>query len=141
MEEDWDTREILPADAQEEQAGSRCGCSGSPPFSCPFSVTVEPVLFLSMFSLVLQMPLNTQYLWERISEDVGYNGTRGGAGCGNSSAEHDPLQKVASFWSSMRISYADWRTKRTWAPQSRDVIIVVNVEDLEEDMNYTEVHE
>lgn len=110
MEEDSDTREIMSADTlrpleeqealeeqaeQAEQAGSRSGCSGSPPFACPLSVTVEPVLFLSMFSLALQMPLYTQYLWDRISEDVGYNGTRrGGGGCGNSSAEHEPLQKV-----------------------------------------------
>ncbi|XP_060744327.1 proton-coupled folate transporter [Tachysurus vachellii] len=103
MEEESDTREILSADAlrpleeQEEEVevveGSRSRCSGSPPFACPFSVTVEPVLFLSTFSLALQMPLYTQYLWDRISEDVGYNGTKGGGGCGNSSAEHDPLQK------------------------------------------------
>ncbi|XP_058269636.1 proton-coupled folate transporter isoform X2 [Hemibagrus wyckioides] len=105
MEEDSDTREILSGDAlrpleeQEEEVGveegSRSDCPRSPPFACPLSVTVEPVLFLSMFSLSLQMPLYTQYLWDRISEDVGYNGTRGagGGGCANSSAEHDPLQK------------------------------------------------
>ncbi|KAK3531265.1 hypothetical protein QTP70_015195 [Hemibagrus guttatus] len=100
MEEESDTREILSADAleqdeeeEEEEEGSRSGYSQSPPFACPFSVTVEPVLFLSMFSLSLQMPLYTQYLWDRISEDVGYNGTGGRGGCGNSTAEHDPLQK------------------------------------------------
>ncbi|MCJ8740245.1 hypothetical protein PDJAM_G00056640 [Pangasius djambal] len=97
MEEESDTREILSAEEaaveEQEAAGRRSGCSGAPPFACPLSVTVEPVLFLSTFSLVLQMPLYTQYLWERISEDVGYNGTRGRGGCGNSSAEHDPLQK------------------------------------------------
>ncbi|XP_072547758.1 proton-coupled folate transporter [Salminus brasiliensis] len=92
MEEDSDTTEILPADAlspeQEDPVGSpRCR---APPYSCPFSVTVQPVLFLATFSLALQMPLYTQYLWDRISEDLGYNGTKGG-GC-NSSA-HDQLQK------------------------------------------------
>uniref|UniRef100_A0A8C1UUL3 Uncharacterized protein n=1 Tax=Cyprinus carpio TaxID=7962 RepID=A0A8C1UUL3_CYPCA len=56
------------------------GIKRPPPCSCPFSVTVEPVMFLSMFSIVLQWPLSTQYLWDRISEDVGYNGTKGG-GC------------------------------------------------------------
>ncbi|XP_053363570.1 proton-coupled folate transporter isoform X2 [Clarias gariepinus] len=98
MEEDSDTREILSADAQDEQEHgeepqSRSCCPASPPFACPLSVTVEPVLFLSTFSVALQYPLYTQYLWERNSEEVGYNGTRGGGGCGNSSAEHDPLQK------------------------------------------------
>ncbi|XP_060800216.1 proton-coupled folate transporter isoform X2 [Neoarius graeffei] len=114
MEEDSDTREILSPESwrpleeqqeeqeEEEEEGSRSGCSGSPPFPCPFSVTVEPVLFLSMFSLALQMPLYTQYLWARISEDVGYNDTREGGGCRNSSTEHDPLQKkvetLTSHW-------------------------------------------
>lgn len=110
MEEESDTREILSADTleeaaavEEEKARRRCGCSCSPPFTCPLSVTVEPVLFLSMFSLALQTPLYTQYLWERISEDVGYNGTREGGGCGNSSAEHDPLQKVANVMNNTRM--------------------------------------
>uniref|UniRef100_W5MDY1 Proton-coupled folate transporter n=1 Tax=Lepisosteus oculatus TaxID=7918 RepID=W5MDY1_LEPOC len=55
-----------------------------PPFPCRLPVTVEPVLFLCTFSLVLQTPLCTQYLWDRISEDLGYNGTREG-GCRNDS--------------------------------------------------------
>ncbi|NP_001120610.1 proton-coupled folate transporter [Xenopus tropicalis] len=42
----------------------------------PASVTVEPVLFLSMFALALQGPLTTQYLWDRLSADIGFNGTR-----------------------------------------------------------------
>uniref|UniRef100_A0A8B9KIM6 Uncharacterized protein n=1 Tax=Astyanax mexicanus TaxID=7994 RepID=A0A8B9KIM6_ASTMX len=94
MEEESDTAEILPADllspepGEPEQRLRRCG---TPPYSCPLSVTVQPVLFLSTFSVALQMPLYTQYLWERISEDLGYNGTKGG-GCNSSSP--DPLQKV-----------------------------------------------
>lgn len=93
MEEESDTAEILPADSlspepgEPEQRRRRCG---APPYSCPLSVTVQPVLFLSTFSVALQMPLYTQYLWERISEDLGYNGTKGG-GCNSSSP--DPLQK------------------------------------------------
>lgn len=63
-----------------------------PPFACPLSVSVEPVLFLSMFSLALQMPLCTQYLWDRISEDLGYNGSQS-RGCGNTSGTSDPLQR------------------------------------------------
>lgn len=66
---------------------------GRPPFPCPLPISVEPVLFLCMFSLALQMPLYTQYLWDRVSEDVGYNGTKSG-GCRNSSGPPDPLEKV-----------------------------------------------
>lgn len=61
---------------------------------CP--VTVEPVMFLSMFSLVLQAPLSTQYLFDRISEDVGFNRSKTSE-CGNGSLPPDPLQKVAIF--------------------------------------------
>ncbi|XP_056229246.1 proton-coupled folate transporter [Seriola aureovittata] len=64
-----------------------------PPFTCSLPVSVEPVLFLSMFSLALQAPLSTQYLWDRISEDLGYNGTKRSE-CSNGSVTPDPLQKV-----------------------------------------------
>ncbi|CAB1348905.1 unnamed protein product [Coregonus sp. 'balchen'] len=90
--EDSDTRAILPEDTlssadddipindtfskNEEVEKKGHICSRRPPFACPLSVSVEPVLFLSMFSLSLQWPLSTQYLWDRISEDVGYNGTK-----------------------------------------------------------------
>ncbi|XP_013860770.1 proton-coupled folate transporter isoform X2 [Austrofundulus limnaeus] len=60
--------------------------------ACPPPVSVEPVLFLSMFSVALQAPLCTQYLWDRISEDLGYNGSKS-SDCVNSSAPPDPLQK------------------------------------------------
>ncbi|XP_066515065.1 proton-coupled folate transporter [Hoplias malabaricus] len=100
MEETSDTAEILPSDPEERSEVSSSSCR-APPYSCPLSVTVEPVLFLSTFSLALQMPLYTQYLWDRISEDLGYNGTRGG-GC-NSSSVHDPLHKevetLTAHWS------------------------------------------
>ncbi|XP_061104916.1 proton-coupled folate transporter [Conger conger] len=105
---DSDTSAILPeefapsvrdetpdADASSLDAdmpsGSPVRC-GRPPFPCPLPVSVEPVLFLCMFSLALQMPLYTQYLWDRISEDLGYNGTKAG-GCQNSSGQPDPLEK------------------------------------------------
>ncbi|KAM4627189.1 proton-coupled folate transporter [Polymixia lowei] len=102
-----DTAAILPGDAlastdedittnssfdHKEEVDVKTTRSRRPPFACPFSVSVEPVLFLSMFSLALQAPLTTQYLWDRISEDLGYNGTKS-RGCGNGSATPDPLQK------------------------------------------------
>lgn len=59
---------------------------------CP--VTVEPVMFLSMFSLVLQGPLSTQYLFDRMSQEVGFNRSRTSECGGNGSLPPDPLQKV-----------------------------------------------
>lgn len=96
-----DTSAILAEDSESGDSSKVCCCfkvtqnKPPPPCSCPFSVTVEPVMFLSMFSIALQMPLYTQYLWERLSEDVGYNGTKGG-GC-NASTVHDPLLKVTDI--------------------------------------------
>lgn len=57
------------------------------------SVTVEPVMFLVMFSLALNVPLSTQYVWDRISEDLGFNGSRS-SGCGNKSQSLDPVAEV-----------------------------------------------
>lgn len=57
-------------------------------------MTVEPVMFLAMFSLVLQGPLSTQYLFDKISQEVGFNRSRTSE-CGNGSLPADPLQKVA----------------------------------------------
>ncbi|XP_075052901.1 proton-coupled folate transporter [Mixophyes fleayi] len=65
----------------------------------PARVTVEPVLFLAMFSMALQGPLTTQYLWGRLSADLGYNGSRI-EGCTNHT---NPLEKevesLTSHWS------------------------------------------
>ncbi|XP_076138272.1 proton-coupled folate transporter [Alosa pseudoharengus] len=105
--EDSDTNAILPAEEDSSQdnykstttlcptcniIGDNVICSTPPPYSCILLVSVEPVLFLSMFSLALQMPLYTQYLWDRISEDMGYNGTKTGE-CHNSTGPPDPLEK------------------------------------------------
>lgn len=59
-------------------------------------VTVEPVMFLVMFSLALNVPLSTQYVWDRISEDVGFNGSKS-SGCSNESQSQDPLAKVGCW--------------------------------------------
>ncbi|KAM9359363.1 proton-coupled folate transporter [Symphorus nematophorus] len=103
-----DTAAILPGDVlaatddevanndsgshKQEEADVPTTRSARPPFTCPLPVSVEPVMFLSMFSLALQAPLATQYLWDRISEDLGYNGTKRSE-CGNGSVPPDPLQK------------------------------------------------
>ncbi|NP_001086984.2 proton-coupled folate transporter [Xenopus laevis] len=69
----------------------------------PASVTVEPVIFLSMFALALQGPLATQYLWDRLSADIGFNGTRT-VGCamnGSKSAgpEQQEVETLTAHWS------------------------------------------
>lgn len=105
--EDSDTSAILAEDSESVVSRTVCCCfrvtenKAPPPCSCPLSVTVEPVMFLSTFSIVLQAPLCTQYLWDRLSEDLGYNGTKTG-GC-NASTVHDPLQTevetLTAHWS------------------------------------------
>ncbi|XP_077578361.1 proton-coupled folate transporter [Stigmatopora nigra] len=102
-----DTAAILPDDkeaktdadselslGQEDDTTAPSASSGArgPPFACPLPVRVEPVMFLSVFAVVLQAPLTTQYLWDRISEDLDYNASKRSL-CGNSSADPDPLQK------------------------------------------------
>ncbi|XP_028320364.1 proton-coupled folate transporter [Gouania willdenowi] len=100
-----DTEAILPADvlgAAEQRSSPLGGKQGPeapssssvhPPRWCPrVPVSVEPVLVLSMFSLTLQGPLTTQYLWDRISDDLGYNGSKKSE-CTNSSVPPDPLQE------------------------------------------------
>uniref|UniRef100_A0A8C6WGL2 Proton-coupled folate transporter n=1 Tax=Neogobius melanostomus TaxID=47308 RepID=A0A8C6WGL2_9GOBI len=84
--DDEDPSSVTCAHTEEESARSL-----KPPFSCLKPVTVEPVIFLSTFSIALQGPLFTQYLWDRISEDVGYNGSKSSE-C-NTSQPVDPLQR------------------------------------------------
>ncbi|XP_074119792.1 proton-coupled folate transporter isoform X1 [Sminthopsis crassicaudata] len=61
---------------------------------------VELVVFLANFSLALQRPLTTQYLWHRLGAEVGYNGTSRGGGCNHT---EDPKQQevetLTSHWS------------------------------------------
>lgn len=56
-------------------------------------VTVQPVMFLSNFCSTMSAPLITQYLRERVSEDVGYNAS-GTSVCANASVASDPLHQV-----------------------------------------------
>uniref|UniRef100_A0A8C8S968 Proton-coupled folate transporter n=1 Tax=Pelusios castaneus TaxID=367368 RepID=A0A8C8S968_9SAUR len=64
--------------------------------------SVEPVLLLGTLALGLQGPLCTQYLWDRLGAQLGYNGSAGGqSGCGNASGA-DPrqqqVQTLAARW-------------------------------------------
>ncbi|KAG7479359.1 proton-coupled folate transporter [Solea senegalensis] len=99
--DELDTAAILPGevssatsedDSKETEVSTTAAGRLRPPFTCPLPVSVEPVLFLSVFSVALQAPLSTQYLWDRISEDLGYNGSKR-SDCSNSSMTPDPLQK------------------------------------------------
>ncbi|XP_068601186.1 proton-coupled folate transporter [Brachionichthys hirsutus] len=110
-----DTAAILPDEPWSSDTGHREEEAGNvafsrpprPPFSfsCPLPVSVEPVMFLSMFALILQAPLSTEYLWDRISEDVGYNKSKERSDCTNSSVPIDPLQKEVETLTAHWILY------------------------------------
>ncbi|XP_063306014.1 proton-coupled folate transporter [Pelobates fuscus] len=91
----------LSAAVSSEAAG---GIQGRPKLRrcIPAGLTVEPVLFLSMFAMALQGPLVTQYIWDRVSADLGFNGTKQ-QGCGHLNGTTDPLQQevetLTSHWS------------------------------------------
>ncbi|NWW49396.1 PCFT protein, partial [Pedionomus torquatus] len=76
----------------------------APARRCRSLPAVEPLLFLTTLSLGLQGPLATQYLWDRLGAERGYNGLNATspAGCGNGSAAADPLQQeveaLVSHW-------------------------------------------
>lgn len=84
-------------------AATTTTCCGWRVPRCP--VTVEPVMFLAMFSVILQGPLSTQYLYDRMSEEVGFNSSRTSRCDGNGSVPPDSLLKVAwlPFCSCMQI--------------------------------------
>lgn len=99
---DSDTAEIVPRDVTDERTPDG-GPTEEPEAPRPrfppvngkcSAVTVEPVIFLAMFSVAMNGPLSTQYLWDRVSEDVGYNGSKTSE-CSNGSIPPDPLQKVS----------------------------------------------
>ncbi|XP_033833345.1 proton-coupled folate transporter-like [Periophthalmus magnuspinnatus] len=69
-----------------------------PPFSFLQPVTVEPVILTIMLAQVLETTLLPQYLWDRVSEDVGYNSSHR-SDC-NSSLPIDPLQKKVQILTS-----------------------------------------
>ncbi|XP_070685626.1 proton-coupled folate transporter [Pempheris klunzingeri] len=93
------TGDDMPTSELKEEADVPTARSVRPPFLCWLPVSVEPVLFLSMFSVALQGPLYTQYLWDRISEDLGYNGSRrSGCSNGSGSGTPDPLQREVETW-------------------------------------------
>lgn len=79
----------------EETAPTTSTCCPRPIQPTWRPVTVEPVMFLVMFSLALNVPLTTQYVWDRFSEELGFNGSRS-SGCGNNSQSLDPVAKVGS---------------------------------------------
>lgn len=65
---------------------------------CLPAPSVEPLLFLATLALGLQVPLATQYLWDRLGAERGYVGPNASSphGCGNGSGAVDPLREVGS---------------------------------------------
>ncbi|XP_067864644.1 proton-coupled folate transporter isoform X2 [Heptranchias perlo] len=60
--------------------------------SCGYCPTVEPVMFLAMMALVLQTPLTTQYIFERVSAELGFSGNRS-RGCNRSRGPDAELEQ------------------------------------------------
>ncbi|XP_036625330.1 proton-coupled folate transporter [Trichosurus vulpecula] len=61
---------------------------------------VELVLFLANFAVALQRPLTTQYLWHRLGEEVGYNGTSREGGCNDTvDPKQQEVETLTSHWS------------------------------------------
>ncbi|GCC41853.1 hypothetical protein chiPu_0025920 [Chiloscyllium punctatum] len=56
-------------------------------------LTVEPLVFLSMLALTLQAPLSTQYIFQRISSELGFSGNRS-RGCNKSQGREAALEEV-----------------------------------------------
>lgn len=54
--------------------------------------TAEPVVFLYAFGLLIHSPLIQQYVYDRVSEDKGYNNTLNSrTECANDSDLHDEV--------------------------------------------------
>ncbi|KAM3616749.1 uncharacterized protein V6R79_022587 [Siganus canaliculatus] len=79
-------------DEEEKETEADVPTTVSSPWKCSLPVSVEPVIFLGMFAVSMQAPLVTQYLWDRISEDLGYDGSKTSR-CSNASLPQDPLEK------------------------------------------------
>ncbi|XP_060704235.1 proton-coupled folate transporter [Hemiscyllium ocellatum] len=64
-------------------------------------LTVEPLVFLSMLALMLQAPLSTQYIFQRISSELGFSGNRS-RGCnksqGREAALEEEVETLTSHW-------------------------------------------
>ena len=65
--------------------------------------TAEPVVFLYAFGLLIHSPLIQQYIYDRVSEDKGYNNTISSrTECANDSDLHD---EVCAFIMILLISH------------------------------------
>ncbi|XP_072326241.1 proton-coupled folate transporter-like [Scyliorhinus torazame] len=71
---------------------SRCRGGG-------LGLTVEPLLFLSMMALALQAPLSTQYIFHRVSEQLGFSGNRS-RGCNSSAGPEAQLEQAVEVMTS-----------------------------------------
>ncbi|XP_051891429.1 proton-coupled folate transporter-like [Pristis pectinata] len=68
---------------------------------CCCCVTVEPALFMAMLAMVLQGPLTTQYIFQRVSAELGFSGNRS-RGCNRSQGPEAELEReveaMTSHW-------------------------------------------
>ncbi|XP_069766884.1 proton-coupled folate transporter-like isoform X1 [Narcine bancroftii] len=62
-------------------------------------VTVEPVVFMAMLALTLQVPLATQYIYQRVSAELGFRGNRS-RGCNATPGPEAGLERAVEAMTS-----------------------------------------
>lgn len=62
-------------------------------------LTVEPVLIMAMMALALQGPLTTQYIFQRVSAELGFSGNRS-RGCNRSQGSEAELERAVETMTS-----------------------------------------
>lgn len=68
--------------------------------------TAEPVIFLYSFGLLIHSPLIQQYVYDRVSEDKGYNNTvNSRTECANDTDLHDEVNLSLNFTINQFVFY------------------------------------
>uniref|UniRef100_A0A3B5K7V3 Proton-coupled folate transporter n=2 Tax=Takifugu rubripes TaxID=31033 RepID=A0A3B5K7V3_TAKRU len=71
---------------------TKTACFKPPPYKLCSFITVEPLILLTNVAVTTTSSLTTQYIYEVVSAEVGYNGSKT-SGCSNVSLPLDPLQE------------------------------------------------
>ncbi|XP_032901745.1 proton-coupled folate transporter [Amblyraja radiata] len=93
------------AEAEAEAEGPLSVASGRAPDAGLWGrcrcrcLTVEPVLIMAMLALALQGPLTTQYIFQRVSAELGFSGNRS-RGCNRSQGSEAELERAVETMTS-----------------------------------------
>lgn len=72
---------------------TKAACFKPPPYKLCSFITVEPLILLTNVAVTTTSSTTTQYIYQVVSAEVGYNGSKT-SGCSNVSLPLDPLQEV-----------------------------------------------